>query len=68
MRTHEELMAGLETRAFFSVPETARLLGVDERVVRRAIEAGHIPATLVGSLRKVPVSWLKRQVEPPCAA
>jgi excisionase family DNA binding protein len=68
MKTHEELMAGLETKAFFSVPETALLLGTDDRTVRRAIGKGTIPATQVGCLRKVPTDWLREQVRPACAA
>ena len=67
MKTHEELVAGLTTTEFFSVPETARLLGVDDRTVRRAIAAGTIPATQVGCLRKVPTEWLRRQVKPQCS-
>jgi excisionase family DNA binding protein len=68
MKTHEELMAGLGTKAFFSVPETALLLGIEARTVRRAIAAGTIPATQVGCLRKVPTEWLRQQVKPQCAA
>jgi excisionase family DNA binding protein len=68
MKTHQELLAGLETKAFFSVPETARLLGTDDRTIRKAIARGAIPATTVGCLRKVPTEWLRRQVRPPCAA
>ena len=71
MRTHEELLAGLETKRFFSVPETARLFGCDERVIRKEIGNGtnpDFPATKLGCKWFVPTEWLRRQVRPACAA
>jgi excisionase family DNA binding protein len=67
MWTHEELLAGLDDRAFFSIPEAARLLGADDRTVRKAVAAGSIPATRLGCKWFVPTSWLREQVRP-CAA
>jgi excisionase family DNA binding protein len=68
MWTHEELLTGLDRKAFFSIPEAARLLGADDRTVRKAVAAGSIPATRLGCKWFVPTTWLKVQVEPPCAA
>ena len=64
MWTHEELLTGLDKRIFFSVPETARLLGADDRTVRKAVAAGTIPATRLGCKWFVPVAWLRTQVNP----
>lgn len=68
MSTHKELLAGLDNRAFFSIPEAARLLGADERTVRKAVAARTIPATKLGAKAYIPTEWLKVQVSPPCAA
>jgi excisionase family DNA binding protein len=68
MRTQEELLAGLERTSFFSIPETARLFGCDERTVREAVRAGNIPATRLGAKWFIPTEWLKVQTRPPCAA
>ena len=67
MRTHEELLRGLDERDFFSIPETARLFGSDDRTVRKAVAAGTIPATRLGCKWFVPTAWLREQVRP-CAA
>jgi excisionase family DNA binding protein len=67
MRTHEELLVGLDSRDFFSIPEAARLFGSDDRTVRKAVAAGAIPATRIGCKWFVPTSWLREQVRP-CAA
>ena len=70
MWTHEELLTGLNNRAFFSVPETARLFGCDERTIREAVREGNnpnFPATRIGCKWFVPTAWLREQVRP-CAA
>jgi len=68
MWTQKELLAGLGERQFFSIPEAARLFGCDERTVRESVKAGDIPATQLGCKWFVPTAWLRKQVEPPCAA
>lgn len=68
MWTHKELLAGLDNRAFFSIPEAARLLGADDRTVRKAVAAGTIPSTRLGCKWFIPTEWLKVQVRPACAA
>jgi excisionase family DNA binding protein len=49
----------LHGRSFATAPETADILGYDVRTVRRAIEAGDIPAVRAGSTYRIPVSWLR---------
>jgi len=68
MQTHEELLTGLDNRAFFSIPEAARLLGADDRTVRKAVAAGTIPATRLGCKWFIPTAWLREQTRPQCAA
>jgi excisionase family DNA binding protein len=55
-----QVLADLEGRLFASVPETAVVLRSDQRTVRRSIAAGDIPATAVGRVWRVPVTWLRR--------
>jgi excisionase family DNA binding protein len=56
-RTLEEILGGL----FADVPETAAVLRYDARTVRRAIEAGEIPAVRAGDRWRVPTAWLREQ-------
>jgi excisionase family DNA binding protein len=56
-RTLEEILDGL----FADVPETAAVLRYDARTVRRAIEAGEIPAVRAGERWRVPTAWLREQ-------
>lgn len=60
-----KLRADLAVRAFFTVPETAKLLGLDERTVRKACQRdpakGGIPATRIGVRWLVPTTWLRQQ-------
>lgn len=51
-------------RLFLSVPETSVILDLDRqgRTVRRAIEAGEIPAIRVGPQWRIPVAWIRAQV------
>ncbi|MET9071791.1 helix-turn-helix domain-containing protein [Streptomyces sp. NPDC004232] len=53
--------ARLRGRWFATVSETAEVLHVDARTVRRAIDGGTIPATRVGQQLRVPVAWLESQ-------
>ncbi|MFC7326282.1 helix-turn-helix domain-containing protein [Marinactinospora rubrisoli] len=50
----------LRRQLFATVAETASLLRSDERTVRRAIEAGHIPAVKVSNKTLIPVAALLR--------
>jgi len=49
----------LDGKLFADVPETARVLRYDQRTVRRAIEAGDIPAIRAGGRWRIPTSWLR---------
>lgn len=51
----------LDGRWFVSVAEVAEVLGVDPRTVRRAIEAGEVPAVRVGQRYRVPAAWLRER-------
>ena len=53
----------LSTRLFATVAEAAPLLRSDERTVRRAIEAGHIPAVRVSNKTLIPVRALFKLAE-----
>lgn len=50
-------------RLFLTVTEVAALMRVDPRTVRRAIEAGQIPATRVGQIWRIPVEKFRPLVE-----
>ena len=50
-------------RNFVSVPDAADFLGVDKRTIRQAIKSGEIPATRVGSVWRVPTSWLREAAQ-----
>lgn len=69
MHIPDALWSALDGLAFFTVPQTAQLLGCDERTVRRAIhkgpELGGFPSTRVGCQYRVPTWWLRQQVRPP---
>jgi excisionase family DNA binding protein len=67
MRIPEGLWRALDTAAMLSVPQAAALLNIDERTLRRAIEAqdSTIPATRVGVKWLIPTAWLRQQVKPP---
>ncbi|GAA2004400.1 hypothetical protein GCM10009799_34540 [Nocardiopsis rhodophaea] len=48
----------LRSQLFATVAEAASVLRSDERTVRRAIEAGHIPAVKVSNKTLIPVQAL----------
>lgn len=54
------VLADLEGKLFADVPETAALLRIDQRTVRRSIEAGDIPGIRTGQRWRVPTSWLRK--------
>jgi Helix-turn-helix domain len=53
-------LADLAGRDFANVDETAQIMRIDQRTVRRRCEDGTIPAIKVGDWR-IPVSWLREQ-------
>jgi excisionase family DNA binding protein len=58
-------LSDLAGQTFTGTPEVASILGRDERTIRRAIEAGKIPASRIGSKWAVPVAWLRQQAGEP---
>lgn len=58
-----EALARLNGRLFATTTEASAVLRYDRagRTVRRAIEAGEIPAVRYGSTFRVPVAWLREQ-------
>lgn len=58
-------LARLKGRLFATVTEVSAVLSYDVqgRTVRKAIEAGEIPATKAGTTWRIPVSWLREQVQ-----
>jgi hypothetical protein len=63
--THMKSLNDLAGHVFADVPDVARILGRDERTVRRGIEAGKIPGQKVGARWVVPVAWLREQAGMP---
>jgi excisionase family DNA binding protein len=53
------VLADLNGKLFATVPETSVVFRSDERAIRRAIEAGEIPATRTGRVWRVPVKWIR---------
>jgi excisionase family DNA binding protein len=51
----------LGDRLFVSVPEAATIRGCDARTIRKAAEAGEIPASRAGVKWLIPVQWLREQ-------
>ncbi|GAA1933273.1 hypothetical protein [Nocardioides marmoribigeumensis] len=52
----------LETRTFIKTTEWAELTLTDARTVRRAIEAGQIPAVHICAAIRIPAEWARRQL------
>lgn len=57
---HREVLADLAGKLFADVRETAAVLRIDDRTVRRMCEAQDIPATRTGRRWRVPTSWLRQ--------
>lgn len=66
----EDLRARLGGRNFLSPREAGRLIfdGLDERTVRRAVEAGQIPSVKVGNRVLIPVAPLLALLEAPASS
>ncbi len=50
-----------------SVAEAARVIGIDQRTLRRAIASGEVPGTRVRHKVLVPVSWIESVIAAPIA-
>ena len=42
--------------------EAAQFLGIDPRTLAKAIDAGQVPAIMIGQFVWVPTSWLRDQL------
>jgi len=60
----EKVLKKLAGRLFATVTETSVVLSYDKsgRTIRRAIEAGEIPAVRAGSTYRVPTAWIRDQL------
>ena len=59
--TRGDVLTALAGKLFADVPETAQILRYDQRTVRRAIEAGEIPAMRAGGRWRMPTAWIREQ-------
>jgi excisionase family DNA binding protein len=55
----------LDGRSFATATETAAILHLDPRTVRRGVANGEIPAVRVGPSIRIPASWLREQAGQP---
>ncbi len=55
-----DVLADLAGQLFAEVPEVAVVLRIDQRTVRRSIEAGDIPGIRTGTRWRVPTAWLRQ--------
>lgn len=53
--------AAVPDRLFIGAPEAARLLGLDQRTIRRALEKGEVPGFRVGVAWRIPTAWVRAQ-------
>jgi excisionase family DNA binding protein len=56
----KELAAAIHGKLFMTVPEFAQLARVDQRTLRRAIDAGEIPAVRLGNTVRIPTAAILR--------
>jgi excisionase family DNA binding protein len=64
-RVHDRTTLGdLDGFDFATVTETADVLRVDVRTVRRRIADGTFPSVQIGSEYRVPCAWLRQQARP----
>jgi excisionase family DNA binding protein len=59
--TAQAALDRIRGRLFATTTECAAVLRYDARTLRRAIEAGEIPAVRAGSTYRVPVAWILTQ-------
>jgi excisionase family DNA binding protein len=59
----QEAHERLRDKLFATTTECAAVLDYDVRTLRKAIESGEIPAVKAGSTYRVPVAWIRAQVQ-----
>jgi excisionase family DNA binding protein len=56
-------MADLDGRTFARVWETAQIMECSQRTLLTMLAAGEIPGTRIGTQWRIPVAWLRAQVQ-----
>jgi excisionase family DNA binding protein len=51
----------IKDKLFCTTTEAGAVLRYDHRTIRKAIEAGEIPAVRAGATYRIPVSWILEQ-------
>jgi excisionase family DNA binding protein len=51
----------IENKLFATTTEASAILRYDARTLRKAIEAGEIPAVRAGTTYRIPTSWLRER-------
>ena len=59
------LRAELRVQEFFSVPEAAKLLRMDERTIRKMCVSQEIPGKMLRNRWRIPTWWLREQAGGP---
>ena len=57
----QEALDRLKGKLFATTTETGLVLRYDHRTIRKAIEAGEIPAVKAGSTYRIRVAWIMEQ-------
>lgn len=57
----EAALERIEGKLFASTTETALILRYDARTLRKAIEAGEVPAVRAGNTYRIPTAWIREQ-------
>ena len=50
----------MKTKLFLSVPEFAKLGGLNVKVARRLVVDGRVPSKLIGCQRRIRTEWAER--------
>lgn len=58
----EAALKRLEDKLFATTTEAALIIRCDARTLRKAIDAGEVPAVRTGNTYRVPTAWLRKQV------
>ena len=59
----ETALERIDGKLFATTTEAGAVLRYDHRTIRKAIEAGEIPAVRAGATWRIPVAWLREQAQ-----
>lgn len=59
--TAAEALKRIDGKLFATTTEAAAILGYDPRTLRKAIEAGEIPAVRGGNAYRIPTAWIREK-------